>query len=196
MKRLVTLFTEGFADWETALLNGVARGFYGAETEFATPGGTPVTSMGGMRIIPNFAIEDTDLSRVDALVICGGRIWQSPLAPDLTNLVRDARTHGVLIAAICDGTLALARTGLLDTVRHTSNGKGYLDASGYGGAALYADVPHAVIEEKIVTAPATAPVTFMAEVLRGIGLADDRLDLYIGMHAAEHGGNAARTQAA
>jgi putative intracellular protease/amidase len=186
LKRIVTLLTEGFADWETALLNGVARGFYQAETEFATPGGTQVTSMGNMKVIPDFALEDTNLDAVAALVICGGTIWKSPQAPDLTKLVHDAHGRGVLVTGICDGTLALARTGLLDKVRHTSNGKGYLDGSGYKGAALYVDVPYAVTDQQIVTAPASAPVTFMAEVMRGIGLADEQLEFYLGMHAAEH----------
>lgn len=30
MPRIVTILTEGFADWETTLLNAVAKGFYRA----------------------------------------------------------------------------------------------------------------------------------------------------------------------
>jgi hypothetical protein len=81
-------------------------------------------------------------------------------------------------------------------VHHTSNGKGYLDASGYKGSALYVDVPHAVSDQNVVTAPATAPVTFMAEVMRGIGLADEQLDFYLGMYAAEHSKTVAAAQSA
>jgi putative intracellular protease/amidase len=186
MKRIVTLLAEGFADWETAMLNAVAHGFYGAETQFATPGGKPVTSAGGMKVTPNLAMEDIDTSKLDALIICGGTIWQSDNPPNITALVKSARKNGKLIGGICDGTVALARTGLLDAVDHTSNGEGYLDPTGYKGKSRYQNVPHALRADNVVTAPATAPVTFMAEIMRGIGLADDNLEYYLGMHAAEH----------
>lgn len=186
MTTILTLLTPGFADWETALLNAVAHSFYGVATRFATPGGQPVTSSGGMTVIPDLAMEDIDVADIDALIICGGTIWTSPEAPDISALVGKARQARKLVAGICDGTRALARTGLLDGVAHTSNGAGYLDDTGYGGTARYRDVPYAVSEDGVITAAATAPVSFMAEVLRALGLADDNLDVYLGMHAAEH----------
>lgn len=191
MKRMVTLLTDGFADWETALLNAVARSYYGAETHFASPGGLAVVSSGGMQVVPGLAMEAIDFSDIDALVICGGTIWQSDNPPDIKALVQAARESGCLVAGICDGTVALARTGLLDGLAHTSNGVGYLDGTGYGGTALYEDQPGAISADGVVTAPATAPVGFMAAVMRGLGLADDNLDFYVGMHAAEHGRPAA-----
>ena len=42
MTKIVTVLTDGFADWETSLLNAVARGFYGVETDYATLDGMPV----------------------------------------------------------------------------------------------------------------------------------------------------------
>ncbi len=55
MTTIVTILTEGFADWETTLLNAVAHAFYKVETRFATPGGKPVTSSGGMTVTPTLA---------------------------------------------------------------------------------------------------------------------------------------------
>ncbi|RYD92982.1 MAG: hypothetical protein EOP61_24470 [Sphingomonadales bacterium] len=52
MTKIVTILTDGFADWETTLLNAVAHGYYKVETHYATPGGKPVTSSGGMRVTP------------------------------------------------------------------------------------------------------------------------------------------------
>jgi putative intracellular protease/amidase len=190
MTKIVTILTEGFADWETGLLNGVARGFYGAQTHFAAPGGMPVTSTGGMKVRPDIALEDVDVDGLDALVVCGGEAWQRPGAPHLTTLLAAAHAKGKVIGAICDGTVAAARTGLLDRVAHTSNGAGYLDQTGYKGKRLYRDVPHAVADRKVVTAAATAPVSFMAEIMREIGLGDGQLDFYLGLHAAEHGSRA------
>ncbi len=80
----------------------------------------------------------------------------------------------------------MARTGLLDGLAHTSNGKGYLDESGYRGASHYRDVPDAIADQGVITAPATAPVTFMAEILKGIGVGDANLDYYVGLYGAEH----------
>lgn len=186
MTRIVTLLTPGFADWETALLNAVAHSFYQVETRFATPGADPVTSSGGMRVVPDLAMEEIRMAEFDALVISGGSIWKSEAQPDLSPLIADARNYQKLIAGICDATVALARTGLLDDFDHTSNGAGYLDDSGYHGKSHYRDVPNAVRDRLVVTAPSTAPASFMAEVLRGLGLGDASLDFYVGMLGAEH----------
>ena len=186
MTTIVTLITEGFADWETAMLNAVARAFYGVEMRFASPGGAAVTSMGGMRVTPDLAMEAIDIGALDALVISGGTIWQQPEAPDVSGLVHRVHEAGKVVAGICDGTFALARTGLLDGVAHTSNGVGYLAPSGYAGAAHYRDVPGAVRDSRIITASAVAPVAFMEAVLEELGIADEQLRHYAGMHAAQH----------
>ena len=186
MTRIVTVLTEGFADWETALLNAVAHAFYGVETSFASPGGRAVTSSGGMRVTPDRALEGLDVADYDAIVVNGGTIWQSEAAPDLRQLLQTAREQGKVIGVICDATVAAARAGLLDHVAHTSNGVGYLDTTGYAGAGLYRDSDAAVSDQRVISAPATAPVSFMAEILRALGLADENLGIYLGMHAAEH----------
>ena len=187
MTKIVTLLTDGFADWETSLLNGAGRGFYKFETAYASPGGRPVTSMGGLKVSPNLAIEAIEPKDFDALVICGGSGWDGPDAPDLTDVATRFHNAHKLVAAICDGTIALARTGLLDKVTHTSNGVGYLDKTNYGGKALYRDTPEAVTERGIITAPGTSPVAFMAAVMKALGAADDQLAHYVGLHAAQYG---------
>lgn len=186
MTTIVTILTEGYADWEVALLNATARGYYGARTRFATPGGRTVRSSGGLSVTPDLALEDLVLTDVDAVLVCGGTIWRQPDAPDLGDLLRRARADGKVVGAICDGTLAAARAGLLDAIPHTGNGVGTLDDSGYAGAAHYRDVPVAVAASGVITAPGTAPISFMAEVLGALGLADDDLFVYLDMHAAEH----------
>src|SRR3569623_81781 len=145
MTRIVTILTEGFADWETTLLNAVGKGFYNIETVYASPGGKLVTSMGGLRVTPDLAIEAIDVNTLDALIVCGGSNWKQAGAPDITLVSQAAHKAGKLVGGICDGTFALAKTGLLDTVAHTSNGAGYLDETGYGGKAKYRDVPGAVL---------------------------------------------------
>lgn len=186
MTTFLTILTQDYADWETALLNAVAKGYYGIETRFAAPGGKPVTSAGGLKVTPDLAIEDVDLDDFDVLLVNGGTAWSQPDAPDISELVRKALAAGKIVGGICDGTLALARSGVLDTVRHTSNSPDNLPKSGYKGADLYQDVPYAVTDGKIVTAPGTAPVSFMAAILDQLGLKDANLDFYLGLHAAQH----------
>jgi putative intracellular protease/amidase len=186
MTTIVTILTDGYADWETALLNAVARSFYDIETKFATPGGKPVTSAGGLRVTPDLAVEDIDVSAIDALVVNGGTAWSAPDAPDIAKVILAARDAGKTVAGICDATLALAKAGVLDAVDHTSNSADNLPKTGYWGAAHYQDQPNAVVSGRIVTAPGTAPVSFMAGVMETLGLKDGNLDFYLGMHAAEH----------
>lgn len=186
MTTFVTILTDNYADWETALLNAAAKSYYGVETHFATPGGKPVTSAGGLKVTPDMAIEDIDLDAVDVLLVNGGTAWAAPDAPDISKLAQDAVAAGKIVGGICDGTLALARTGVLDNVRHTSNSPENLPPSGYKGESLYQDVPHAVTDGRIVTAPGTAPVSFMAAILDLLGLKDENLDFYLGMYANEH----------
>lgn len=186
MTTILTILTEGFADWETTLLNAVAHSFYKVETRYATPGGKPVTSSGNMTVTPQLALEAVDVADYDAIIVCGGTIWQSPEAPDIAPLLEAAKAKGKLIGLICDGTVAGARAGLLDGIRHTSNGDGYLDFTGYAGKALYRDTAAAVTDGKVVTAGGVSPVSFMAAIMDGLGLADDNLQYYVGLHAAQY----------
>jgi len=185
MARIVTLLTEGFADWETALINAAGRSFYGCETLFATPDGAPVTSAGGMRVLSDLAQSGIDADDTDALLICGGTIWQTPQAPDIEATAKAMLQRGKVVGAICDGTRALAKAGLLDELPHTGNGVGALDGTGYGGKAHYRDVPHAVTAGQLVTAPGTAPVSFMVAVMTALGFGGAELDYYVGLHAAQ-----------
>ena len=186
MTTIVTILTEGYADWETALLNAAARSYFNIDTRYATPGGKPVTSSGGLKVTPDLAVEDIDVGTIDALVVNGGTAWSRPDAPDIGRVLIAARDAGKTVAGICDGTLALAKAGLLDGVAHTSNSTDNLTPTGYRGAAHYCDQPDAVVAGRIVTAPGTAPVSFMGGVLETLGLRDDNLNYYLGMYGAEH----------
>lgn len=186
MIRAITLLTENFSDWETALINSTGRGYYGFDCRFATPGAAQVTSSGGMLVSPHLAIEAIQPDEVDLLIVCGGTIWQTAQAPDITALVAAAYQSNAIVAGICDGTRVLAQSGVLDAVRHTSNSAENLLSLNYGGAQYYQDVPYAIADRRVITAPGTAPVSFMAAILSTLGLGDENLNAYLTMHAAEH----------
>ncbi|KKB77935.1 hypothetical protein VW35_12375 [Devosia soli] len=186
MTTIVTLLTPGYANWETALLNAAARSHYRVKTLYATPDGEDVTSAGGLKVLPDMSVKDIDVDAIDAVIVNGGSIWSSPDAPDISDLLRRARAAGKIVGGICDGTLALARAGLLDDVPHTSNGPESLPDTGYKGVSFYRDQPNAVLADRIVTAPGTAPVTFMSAVMESLGLRNGDLDFYVGLYGAEH----------
>lgn len=187
MTIIINILTDRYADWECALTMAAGRAYYGLDVRTATPGGTPVTSAGGLRITPDYAVEDLQLSDFDALLINGGAIWEGEDAPDISKLLKAAHAEGKIIGGICGATLALGNAGLLDNIKHTSNGADYLKAAPkYAGSALYQDVPEAVSDANVVTAAGTAPVSFMREVMTLLGKGGPELDFYTGLHAAEH----------
>ena len=186
MTTIVTILTPGYADWETGLLNAAARSYYNVKTLFASPDGQEVVSAGGMRVVPDLSVGDINVNEIDAVVVNGGTIWSTPNAPDISDVLQRARAAGKTVAGICDGTRALAKAGLLDDVAHTSNGPENLPDTGYAGASLYLDQPQAVLADRVVTAPGTAPVTFMGAVMESIGKRNGDLDFYIDLYGAEH----------
>jgi len=72
----------------------------------------------------------------------------------------------VPIAAICAGTVALARMNLFHGRRHTSNGLAYLQSAvpSYTEAAQYVDAP-AVRDRGLITASGLADVEFARELM-------------------------------
>lgn len=186
MTKIVTILTPGYADWETALLNAGARSYYNMDTRFASPGGAEVVSSGGMRVVPQMAVDDIDVSDLDVLVVSGGSAWQAEDAPEIGKVLQDARAAGKIVAGICDGVLSLARAGLLDNVKHTANGPESLPDTGYAGGAYFTGSPKAVLDDRIVTAPGTAPVSFMGAVFEALDMRNGDLDFYFGLYGVEH----------
>lgn len=172
LKPILIVLPDGFADWETGLIGGAAPEFCGVTVRHATPGGGPVRSIGGLTVrdLPDIVLQGDEV-----VVLCGSDLWSEPQAPDLTEMLQNAHRRGQTIAGICAATLALGRAGLLDAVDHTSNGLWFVDQHlpGYAGRSLYRDVPHAVADGGVITAPGTAPLTFAALVLRAAGVPDE-----------------------
>src|SRR5436190_15803026 len=126
-KAVHLLVVEGFADWEPAHALAELRrhGHYRVETVGLTP--APVTTMGGVSVLPSKTVADVDPSDVAVFILPGGDRWQeAPIETELANLVEALDAGDVPIAAICAATVALARIGVLKGRRHTSNGLSYL----------------------------------------------------------------------
>jgi putative intracellular protease/amidase len=164
------------ADWETGhAIAHINRALWQREPgryRVATVGATrePVTTAGGVRILPDVTLDE--LSPVDSamLLMPGADTWEDGTLTPFAEKARAFLDAGVPVAAICGATFGLARAGLLDHRDHTSNVDFYLASSGYVGGNRYRDVD-AVTDGNLITAGGTNQVAFAREILR-------RLDVY------------------
>lgn len=169
MLPIIILLTQQFSDWEIAPLAGLGRAFYGAEIVFTSPTGGQVTSVAGLTIADTKRFEASNRS---VIVVCGGPDVERTPIPGIEASLQQSFWNDCVVAGICGGTALLARAGLLDEVKHTSNAPGYLEkhVPAYAGAAHYVDQPFALRAGNIITAPAPAPASFAVEVLSAAGI--------------------------
>jgi putative intracellular protease/amidase len=167
-KTIGFLFIEGFADWEYGLLAASAVEWFGASTVSLTPNGKPVTGISGFRLTPDRSAEVGENADLDAIAVIGSDQWADKAPPDAAELLTAVASRGGVVGGICAGTLALARAGLFEKARHTSNGRDWINRheAGYAGDSNYQDVPHAVADGAIVSAPGSAPGTFALAFLK------------------------------
>jgi putative intracellular protease/amidase len=126
--------------------------------------GDPVLTKGGLRILPELTIAELSPDDSALLILPGADIWAEARTDPVLEVARAFVKAGVPVAAICGGTVGLARAGLLDERSHTSNAPEFLAATGYAGAGGYLSKP--VVEDAgVITAPATASLEFARHLL-------------------------------
>jgi putative intracellular protease/amidase len=133
----------------------------------------PVTSMGGVRMVPDAIVADLDPSDSDLLVMPGAEMWDAGGGELFAAAAGRFLDAGVPVAAICGATAGLARAGLLDTRSHTSASAEYLAMTGYAGDERYLD-ERAVVDGDLITAGPHSPVQFARAALERLGVADER----------------------
>ena len=142
----------------------------------------PVLTMGGIRIVPDLTLDQLTPQESTLLILPGGMPWIAGRNTAAVDMARRFLDAGVPVAAICAATLALARGGLLDQRRHTSNSADFLAESQYCGGSLYEDAP-AVTDDTLITAPGTAPIEFAQHIFRRLNLYPPAvLDAWYGLH--------------
>ncbi|WP_371670099.1 DJ-1/PfpI family protein [Streptomyces sp. NBC_00289] len=158
-----------FADWETGHATAyLARAGHAVRTVGAST--DPVSSIGGLSVRPDLALDDVRPEDASLLILPGADLWDT--SDDLAPFARTARAFldaGVPVAAICGATAGLAREGLLDDRDHTSAVSLYLAATGYAGGGRYVEAD-AVTDRGLVTAGPTEPVAFAREIFRLLGV--------------------------
>ena len=186
MQDVILYATDTMADWEYGYLTaGLTMGGEQQPDRFRlrvlSDGPEQVTTKGGLRLATDGDIGNVQPDDVALLVLPGADTWFDGHAPAL-DLARTLLDHGRPVAGICGATFGLARAGLLDRRRHTSNAPDFLAPSGYAGGEHYVD-ERVVVDDNLITAPATAPVDFSAAVFRHLALFPDAVsDAWYGLY--------------
>jgi putative intracellular protease/amidase len=164
-----------FADWETGYATAHIRrpswqrepGRYSVAT--VGPAREPVTTMGGMRITPDIALDELRPDDSAMLILAGGDTWGEDSMAGFRAAARPFLAASVPVAAICGATFGLALEGLLDDRAHTSNAAGYLALTGYAGGDRFVDQP-VVTDGDLITASGVAPVHFAQAIFERLGI--------------------------
>jgi putative intracellular protease/amidase len=174
--RAIHLFVfDTMADWEAAFaIAGIqnpqfqlAPGRFRVVTVAAQR--EPITTAGGVRILPDTTLDEIAPSQSGMLILPGGEQWERGGNSEALAKTREFIAACVPVAAICAATLALARAGLLDNRYHTSNAREYLASSRYRGGRFYREVP-AISDQGVITASGVAPIEFAREIFQALGL--------------------------
>jgi putative intracellular protease/amidase len=168
MTKTIAFFQPGWADWEAGSVLPLLKLFCKADVSVVTPDGAPVTSIGGVRAAADGAFADVAADDADVFVAIGSDAWINYHDEQYFEVLRHALERGRVVGAICAATIGAARAGLFNSRSHTSNGREWLQrhVPDYAGAALYEDTARAVSNDRLVTAPGSAPNTFAASILR------------------------------
>jgi putative intracellular protease/amidase len=141
----------------------------------------PITSMGGLCIVPDMILDDLDPDDSNLLILPGADMWDAGEGVAFAKAAERFLDVGVPVAAICGATSGLARAGLLDKRRHISAAAEYLMATGYAGGDYYVN-ERAVVDGYLITAGPQSPLQFASATLLRLGLASDRtLEAYEGV---------------
>lgn len=132
---------------------------------------TPVTTMGGLKILPDIKLDECIIGSTDALILPGGDTWTETMHQPILKITQRCLKEGILVAAICGATMGLAQTGLLNSHWHTSNDLEYLKmiCPTYSGEKYY-KMESVVTDGKLITASGIAPLEFSVHVLKALGV--------------------------
>ena len=160
------------SDWEIGYLTAElhSRRFLDPSVNFSltkiSASGKPVTTMGGITIVPDCALADVRFAPGDVLILPGANTWMSDEHQSMLEMVPGLLDSGTTVAAICGATIALASKGILNSRKHTSNDKGFLVSMfPQYSAENYIELP-AVTDGNLITASGLAPLEFSYEVFK------------------------------
>lgn len=173
MSTIYVYVMDTLADWElgyvTAELNSgrfFKEGAPKVTLKTVSRSKEPVTTMGGMRIVPDCVIADIEVAEANVLLLPGSNTWNDQKHFAIIEKASEFLSIGAMVGAICGATAALANFGLLDERPHTSNGPGFLEmvAPSYKGQSHYLDEP-SVVGDNLITASSTGGLLWARQII-------------------------------
>ena len=145
----------------------------------------PVTTMGGLRILPDLTVDEICLIDAAMLILPGGDGWLQLQNEMILERAAAFLAADIPVAAICGATVALGRVGLLNHHRHTSNDLEFLRMAcgdAYTGSALYEEQP-ALMDGSLITAAGNAPLEFACRIFERLDVfSSETLDAWYMLH--------------
>lgn len=131
----------------------------------------PVTTMGGLNVVPEGTLDDVVDGVDTVLILPGSDRWIGSDNSKVVDVVGRALSSGGTVCAICAATAVLAQNGMLDYRRHTSNGPGFLEmfAPGYTGSEYFVNEP-AVSDGNVITAGSHGGLLWAKLILEHMGV--------------------------
>ncbi|KOP68136.1 glutamine amidotransferase [Bacillus sp. FJAT-18019] len=132
---------------------------------------SPITTKGGMTIMPDTTIEEITLESSAILLLPGADQWRNPEHKLIVEKAKQLLDAGGNAAAICGATAALANAGILNHRQHTSNSLEYLAmcCPAYEGAACYRN-EKIVVDGNLITTSAAGGLLLAREVIKLLDL--------------------------
>lgn len=175
MKNTVYLYVfDTMADWEIGYLSTeINSGRYYKKgvmpLKIVTVGinKNPITTMGGLTILPEIEVKDCSIEETVALILPGGNTWTETIHAPIIKMAEEYLEKGIVVGAICGATIRLAMEGVLNKRAHTSNDLGYLKmvCPSYDGEKYYKH-ECVVTDGSLITASGIAPLEFTLHILK------------------------------
>lgn len=175
MKNTVYLYVfDTMADWEIGYLSTeinsgryYKKGLMPLKVVTVGINKTPITTMEGLKILPEIELKECRVKDAAALILPGGNTWTEVIHAPIIRLAEKYLEKGIVVGAICGATIGLAMGGILNKKTHTSNDLGYLKmvCPSYNGEKYYKQ-ESAVTDGNLITASGIAPLEFALHILK------------------------------
>jgi putative intracellular protease/amidase len=175
MKNKVYLYVfDTMADWEIAYLSTeinsgryYKKGLMPLKVVTVGINKAPITTMGGLKILPEIELKECSIEETAALILPGGNTWAEAIHAPIISMAEKCLEKGIVVGAICGATIGLAMVGILDQRAHTSNDLGYLKmvCPSYVGEKYYKQ-EYAVTDGSLITASGISPLEFTLHILK------------------------------
>ena len=174
MKKICMYLKNRMADHEHGYLLTALSSQIEPKYEFCTVALSkePIITMGGLKIIPDYILNEVNKDDIIALILIGAdiQLWLNREQETILNLAIELLKRNILVAGICGATLGLASKGLLDERIHTSNVEFLLTnfVKNYKGIKNYRNDVVAVYDKKLITASSAGSLLWSKYILENL----------------------------